>query len=271
MEIQISEPPPPQDFLSHYGIQGQKWGIRRFQFENGSYTPEGKERYGRDSSSDGKTGGLFRRKKAEVQIDKLKEESRSAINANRDLINNLHGREEKLAQKVKNVQKQNDEFFKKVDITDEAKERIWDKLHTDFGNDGPDDEEFWRYTAEQYVGDEKMWDEVKKRLYSEEKQINADGKKLAADIAKIAQPIIDKYKDSEVKYKRSSVNADVKPIVEQMISSNVLNYQWLSPYLFNDTAGNDYESYMSPEYSQAISRIAEAFTVEEYNRRYGKR
>ena len=42
---------PPQDTLSHYGIQGQKWGIRRFQFENGSYTPEGKERY-RKSGSD---------------------------------------------------------------------------------------------------------------------------------------------------------------------------------------------------------------------------
>ena len=33
--------------LMHYGIKGQKWGVRRFQYENGSYTPEGKERYSR--------------------------------------------------------------------------------------------------------------------------------------------------------------------------------------------------------------------------------
>lgn len=34
--------------LEHFGIKGQKWGIRRFQYENGSYTPEGKERYYKD-------------------------------------------------------------------------------------------------------------------------------------------------------------------------------------------------------------------------------
>lgn len=33
-------------YLAHHGIQGQKWGIRRFQNEDGSLTPEGRERYG---------------------------------------------------------------------------------------------------------------------------------------------------------------------------------------------------------------------------------
>jgi len=37
------------NWLAHYGIKGQKWGVRRFQYSNGSYTPEGKERYGRGS------------------------------------------------------------------------------------------------------------------------------------------------------------------------------------------------------------------------------
>lgn len=36
-----------QNYLSHYGIKNQKWGVRRFQNEDGSYTAEGKERYGR--------------------------------------------------------------------------------------------------------------------------------------------------------------------------------------------------------------------------------
>lgn len=31
--------------LYHHGIKGQKWGVRRFQNENGSLTPAGKERY----------------------------------------------------------------------------------------------------------------------------------------------------------------------------------------------------------------------------------
>ena len=32
--------------LVHYGIQGQKWGLRRYQNPDGSYTEEGKRRYG---------------------------------------------------------------------------------------------------------------------------------------------------------------------------------------------------------------------------------
>lgn len=44
---------PPE--LQHYGIKGQRWGQRRFQEEDGTYTAAGRERY---RNSSGKTGGL---------------------------------------------------------------------------------------------------------------------------------------------------------------------------------------------------------------------
>lgn len=37
-----------EDYLAHHGILGQKWGVRRFQNEDGTLTPEGRERYGAD-------------------------------------------------------------------------------------------------------------------------------------------------------------------------------------------------------------------------------
>lgn len=37
------------DHLEHYGILGQKWGVRRYQNPDGTLTAEGKERYGVDS------------------------------------------------------------------------------------------------------------------------------------------------------------------------------------------------------------------------------
>ena len=36
------------DELRHYGIKGQRWGVRRFQEEDGSLTPAGKKRYADD-------------------------------------------------------------------------------------------------------------------------------------------------------------------------------------------------------------------------------
>lgn len=35
-----------QQYLAHYGIKGQKHGVRRFQNEDGTLTPEGRQRYG---------------------------------------------------------------------------------------------------------------------------------------------------------------------------------------------------------------------------------
>ena len=37
--------------LYHHGIKGQKWGIRRYQYADGTYTPAGRKRYGVSQSS----------------------------------------------------------------------------------------------------------------------------------------------------------------------------------------------------------------------------
>lgn len=45
--------PAYPDYLVHYGIFGQKWGVRRYQNEDGTLTEEGKERYNQKPESEG--------------------------------------------------------------------------------------------------------------------------------------------------------------------------------------------------------------------------
>ena len=39
-------------YLEHHGIKGQKWGVRRYQNEDGTLTEEGKKRYGDQTPTD---------------------------------------------------------------------------------------------------------------------------------------------------------------------------------------------------------------------------
>lgn len=45
-------------YLSHFGILGMRWGVRRYQNSDGSLTPEGKERYSKQLLNNVKTANL---------------------------------------------------------------------------------------------------------------------------------------------------------------------------------------------------------------------
>lgn len=54
--------------LQHWGIKGQRWGIRRFQRKDGSLTPEGKRRYD-DLESDSEEHVRARSKSTRTMTD----------------------------------------------------------------------------------------------------------------------------------------------------------------------------------------------------------
>lgn len=75
------------DELYHHGILGQRWGHRRFQNEDGSWTPEGRERYGEgDKRSKAKISYNTQKYKADLKSKAQKEKDIRAAKEERNRI-----------------------------------------------------------------------------------------------------------------------------------------------------------------------------------------
>lgn len=62
------------DYIAHYGVKGQKWGVRRYQYADGSLTPAGKKRYYSDSSGSTRVSVSFN-----MRITELSNKAKTAI------------------------------------------------------------------------------------------------------------------------------------------------------------------------------------------------
>lgn len=62
-------------YLAHHGIKGQKWGIRRWQNEDGTYTEAGKQKYFNSNGTLNEKGKKFEAKQA------IKSSIRNGVNS----------------------------------------------------------------------------------------------------------------------------------------------------------------------------------------------
>lgn len=67
--------------LTHWGVKGMKWGVRRYQNKDGSLTPAGKKRYDKEMSKlKAEEKVLKNRQRTQAKLDKL-EEKRKDVEA----------------------------------------------------------------------------------------------------------------------------------------------------------------------------------------------
>ena len=90
------------DEIKHHGIKGQKWGVRRYQNEDGSLTAKGKQRYGTQENFERQYPQESKKKmkKAKGEVDVYKD---AAGKAKRGME---EGREKKNKQQKENVDKE---------------------------------------------------------------------------------------------------------------------------------------------------------------------
>ena len=74
------------DYLIHYGVKGQKWGVRRYQNEDMSLTMQGREHYG---IGKGGTKGLFRVGKNLKKT--MKQVSGNVVDRTKDRVSEIRG------------------------------------------------------------------------------------------------------------------------------------------------------------------------------------
>ena len=106
------------DELYHHGIKGQKWGIRRYQNEDGSLTYRGKMRYIKDSERASKYYGV--RKKEILNSKAYKEYKKLDDDYNFKRFN--YGKYDKRT--VAAANKLNDELKKNRDSINEARSKL---------------------------------------------------------------------------------------------------------------------------------------------------
>lgn len=127
------------DYLIHYGILGQKKGNRRFQYEDGTLTPEGRIRYGvgekRDSSDVKKTNAptsgsnASPSQKSAVSVEFKKPESSSTA-SNSSTEPHKETAEEHRAKVQRAIKSGNKDEVKKyaLDMTSDELRKAMDKV-----------------------------------------------------------------------------------------------------------------------------------------------
>ena len=126
-------------YLMHYGVKGQHWGERKYQYEDGSLTPEGRKHYGIGEKDLEKMRKLSKKKRSNDGIlknmrrDPLGYQIQRGKNAIKRLGSNKAGKkldkmiDDSINENDKNkIKKLNKDHFQKIEKLDLKIDDIYD-------------------------------------------------------------------------------------------------------------------------------------------------
>lgn len=114
------------DYLMHHGILGQKWGVRRYQNDDGSLTDAGKRRYGsEDTKSISSAKGIQKRLN---DVDTAIARNKRKVN---DELSNMHKYTDKADKLERKLNKKNP-MYGRVNIENEKLRELRSKADSSF-------------------------------------------------------------------------------------------------------------------------------------------
>ena len=191
--------------LFHHGIKGQKWGVRRYQNEDGSLTPEGRKRYGYDVLKDKKAVNALYKNNGYV-YNELKKGIKNRVD---DYIEEFNG----LRKTARDSEEKDlDEHF----INDpNTKKRFMNYMNSTISPDAIDDEELPLYVAQEWFDSEfnSARTDNTRELWNEYQNFANDG----SIMKKYIDDILGEYKNYSPSILKGPSSAKVKSMVSTIL------------------------------------------------------
>ena len=220
--------------LYHHGILGQKWGIRRYQNSDGTYTAAGKARYAQYKED------ILNRKKAES--GKIKEFNKMG---------------ETIQDKADELYDEYTKAFKNMKFSDKQKEEIWAQLRKDLVSpDMIDDPFLYEMDVEDLVS-EKMMESLPDDLKQKRKEFDDYQEKYWDDIHDFTDKIVKEYSNVKVSGIKD-VSTETRKIIQDSIDT------MLPAYIYRHF--DDYWVYDTDERHEAYTRLSEDFSLDEFRK-----
>lgn len=175
--------PSDNDWLAHYGILGQKWGVRRYQNYDGTLTAEGKQHY---------NNGMHREEDVEKDFDNY-------VSRNAQEVKRIKELSKKVVDLSSKRDKAYSDYLSKIKLGDKERKDLKKKMDDALGLPPADEEEKELYDMEAFY---YVYNEVINRAPRSLFDIDHKSQMANAEywnaVSNFERKIIDEYANTQV-------------------------------------------------------------------------